>query len=124
MANNPTFGNSEPPTGRNISSSHGQRSILTPEVSNLIENVNELANTVNDLVIKNFELLKMARVPGDSLEILEPLTLQIAGVEENIESIVRRNDVVDGEIQGMKTDILSLSEKILAIKVSFKNTRL
>ena len=56
---------------------------------------------LGDLVIKNFELLKMARVPGDKLEILEPLTLQIAGVEENIESIVRRNDVVDGEIQGM-----------------------
>jgi len=49
---------------------------------------------------------------------LEPLNSQIADVEENIKSIVRRNDVVDGEIQGMKTDILSLSEKILAIKVS------
>ena len=49
---------------------------------------------------------------------LEPLSAQIAAVEENIESIVRRNDVVDEEIKGMKTDIQSLSEKILAIKVS------
>ena len=49
---------------------------------------------------------------------LEPLSMQIADVEENIEAIVRRNDVVDGEIQGMKTDINSLSEKITAIKVN------
>ena len=49
---------------------------------------------------------------------LKLLVEQIADVEENIKSIVIRNDVVDGEIQGMKTDILSLSEKILAIKVS------
>ena len=49
---------------------------------------------------------------------MQPLTLQIADVEENIKSIVRRNDVVDGEIQVMKTDILSLSEKILAFKAS------
>lgn len=44
--------------------------------------------------------------------------MQIADVEENIESIVRRNEVVDEEIQGMKTDINFLSEKITAIKVS------
>ena len=44
--------------------------------------------------------------------------MQIADVEENIESIVRRNEVVDEEIQGMKTDINSLSDKITAIKVS------
>ena len=43
--------------------------------------------------------------------------MQIADVEENIESIVRRNEVVDEEIQGMKTDINSLSDKITAIKV-------
>ena len=54
----------------------------------------------------------------DFNSVLEPLNSQIADVEENIKSIVRRNDVVDGEFQGMKTDILSLSEKILAIKVS------
>ena len=50
---------------------------------------------------------------------MEPLVAQIADVEEDIESIVRRNEVVDEEFQGMKTDILSLSDKILAIKVSF-----
>ena len=48
---------------------------------------------------------------------LEPLTAQIAGVEENVKSIVQRNEIVDEEIQGMKTDIISLSDKILAIKV-------
>ena len=50
---------------------------------------------------------------------MEPISAQITNVEENIESIVRRNEVVDEEIQGMKTDMLSLAEKILAIKVSF-----
>lgn len=49
---------------------------------------------------------------------LEPLTAQIAGVEQNMKSIVHRNEILDEEIQGMKTDIISLSEKILAIKVS------
>ena len=49
---------------------------------------------------------------------MEPLVAQIADVEEDIESIVRRNEVVDEEFQGMKTDILSLSDKILAIKVN------
>ena len=42
----------------------------------------------------------------------------MAGLEEDIESLVRRNEVVDEEFQGMKTDIASLSDKILAIKVS------
>ena len=54
----------------------------------------------------------------DIESVLEPLTAQIADVEENVESIVHRNGIVDEEIQGMKTDILSLSDKILAIKVS------
>ena len=54
---------------------------------------------------------------------LEPLTVQIAGVEENVKSIVKRNEIVDEEIQRMKTDIISLSEKILAIKVSFNNSK-
>ena len=48
---------------------------------------------------------------------LEPLTAQIADVEENVKSIVQRNENLDEEIQGMKTDIISLSDKILAIKV-------
>ena len=42
----------------------------------------------------------------------------MADLEEDIESLVRRNEVVDEEFQGMKTDIASLSDKILAIKVS------
>ena len=54
----------------------------------------------------------------DVESVLEPLTAQIAGVEENVKSIIQRNEIVDEEIQGMKTDILSLSDKILAIKVS------
>ena len=49
---------------------------------------------------------------------LEPIFAQLADVEENIEAIVRRNEVVDEEFQGMKTDIAALSDKILAIKVS------
>lgn len=53
---------------------------------------------------------------------LKPLSTQIADVEENIVAIVRRNDVVDEEIQGMKTDIQSLSDKILIIKVSSYRT--
>ena len=54
-------------TGRNFTSTHGQRGILTPEVSHLIINVNELANTVNELALKNVDLLKMARVPENNL---------------------------------------------------------
>ena len=50
---------------------------------------------------------------------MEPLSAQISDVEENIEAIVRRNNVVDEEMQGMKNDIQSLSDKILVIKVSF-----
>lgn len=49
---------------------------------------------------------------------MEPLSAQMADLEEDIESLVRRNEVVDEEFQGMKTDIASLSDKILAIKVS------
>ena len=44
--------------------------------------------------------------------------MQINGLEENIASIIRRNDIVDGEIQGIKSDMISLADKILAIKVS------
>ena len=49
---------------------------------------------------------------------LEPLSAQIGDLEEAIENLVRRNDVVDEEIQGMKADLVSLAGKILAIKVS------
>ena len=48
---------------------------------------------------------------------LAPLSAQIADVEETIESIVKRNEVVDEEFQGIKMDVASLSDKILAIKV-------
>ena len=44
--------------------------------------------------------------------------MQINDLEENIASIVRRNDIVDGEIQGIKSEMISLADKILAIKVS------
>ena len=44
--------------------------------------------------------------------------MQISDLEENIESIVRRNDIVDDQIQGIKSDMISLVDKILAIKVS------
>ena len=43
---------------------------------------------------------------------------QITDLEENINSILRRNDIIDEEIQGFKSDMLSLADKILAIKVS------
>ena len=49
---------------------------------------------------------------------LEPLSIQITDLEENIASIVRRNDIVDEEIQGIKSDMISLADNILAIKVS------
>ena len=44
--------------------------------------------------------------------------MQISDLEENIESIVRRNYIVDDQIQGIKSDMISLADKILAIKVS------
>ena len=56
---------------------------------------------------------------NDFESVLEPLAEQIADVEENMAALVRRNEVFDEEFQGMKTDIASLSDKILAIKVSF-----
>ena len=58
---------------------------------------------------------------NDFESVLEPLAEQIADVEENMAALVRRNEVVDEEFQGMKTDIAALSDKILAIKVSFES---
>ena len=55
---------------------------------------------------------------------MEPLSTQMTDLEENIESIVRRNDIVDDEIQGIKNDMISLVDKILAIKVSSVHGRL
>ena len=49
--------------------------------------------------------------------------MQINDLEENIASIVRRNDIIDDEIQGIKSDMISLADKILAIKVSSINER-
>ena len=49
--------------------------------------------------------------------------MQINDLEENIASIVRRNDIVDGEIQGIKNDMISLADKILVIKVSSTHRR-
>ena len=43
--------------------------------------------------------------------------MQITDLEQNIASIVRRNDIVDEEILGIKSDMISLADKILAIKV-------
>ena len=54
----------------------------------------------------------------DIKSVLEPLAAQMVDVEENIEAIVKRNEVVDEEFQGIKTDIASLSDKIMEIKVS------
>ena len=47
--------------------------------------------------------------------------MQINDLEENIASIVRRNDIVDQEIKGIKSDMVSFADKILAIKVSSVN---
>ena len=44
--------------------------------------------------------------------------MQITDLEENVASIVRRNDIVNDEILGIKSDMISLADKILAIKVS------
>ena len=66
MASKPISGDKEF-TERNLTSTHGQRGILTPEVSHLITNVNELANTVNELALKNVDLVKMSRVPENNL---------------------------------------------------------
>ena len=44
--------------------------------------------------------------------------MQISDIEYNIASIVKRNDIVDEEILGIKSDMISLADKILTIKVS------
>ena len=62
VAIKPTNGNHEQPV--ELSTKNDERGILTPEVSNLITSVNELAM---NMAIKNFEMLKMARVSGDDL---------------------------------------------------------
>ena len=49
---------------------------------------------------------------------MEPLSAHIADLEELIEYLVRRNDVLDEEVQGIKTDVVSLTDKISTLKVS------
>ena len=137
MAKNPAVGKFQHPVVISLATTQGHR-ILIPEVSDLITSLNQLTS-------HNFELLK--RVPEITCNIgpikkftfsfffyfliaifdifqdihaaLKPFSAQIADVEENIQAIVRRNNVVDEEMQGMKNDIQSLSDKILVIKVSF-----
>ena len=53
----------------------------------------------------------------DISSILEPLVANIDDVENNVGAILERNMVVDEQMQEMKIDIMSLSEKILSIKV-------
>ena len=55
----PMNGNDEKPAKNSLIESHGQL-IFMPEVSNLITSVNQLMS-------HNFELLKMARVPGNDI---------------------------------------------------------
>lgn len=51
------------------------------------------------------------------------MSAYISDIEKTIESIVNRNDEVDKEIQSMKTDIGSLSEKFSTFKVSSNLSR-
>ena len=55
----PTNGNDKYSAKNSLSESHGQL-IFIPEVSNLITSVNQLTS-------HNFELLKMAKVPGNDI---------------------------------------------------------
>ena len=59
VGRNTTIGNDKQAAKNSLSESHGQL-ILMPEVSNLITSVNQLMS-------HNFELLKMARVPGNDI---------------------------------------------------------
>ena len=59
MESKPTVGNFEQPAETSLSRTDGQR-ILIPEVSHLITSVDRLTS-------HNFELLKMAKVPGNDI---------------------------------------------------------
>ena len=59
MASKPISGNNQQLMENGISATNDQR-VLIPEVSNLITSVNQLTS-------QNFELLKMARVPGNKI---------------------------------------------------------
>ena len=55
---------------------------------------------------------------------MEPLSAQITDLEENIDFIVKRNDIVNDEIKGIKSEMISLADKMLVIKVGSINGRL
>ena len=55
---------------------------------------------------------------------MEPLSEQIIDVENNVAAIFQRNKIVDEQIRGIKTDILSLTGKIMDMKVNFEHVRL
>ena len=59
MERYPTNSNTEQLSKNSLTESHGQL-IFIPEVSNLITSVNQLTS-------HNFELLKMAKVPGNDI---------------------------------------------------------
>ena len=71
-----------------LSTNINQRGILTPKVSNLITSVNELA-------IKNFEMLKMSRISGNNLGLYRMwshekcLVLILSGMEPPLEELFR-----------------------------------
>ena len=54
----------------------------------------------------------------DPIKDIKSLAAQITDLHKNITSISTRNDIADGDIQDIKSDMLSLDAKILAIKVS------
>ena len=66
MANYPMSGNFQQPV-ESLTTTHGQR-VYTPEVSNLISSVDRLTS-------HNFELLKMAREPGNNIGLYQKARL-------------------------------------------------
>lgn len=72
MASKPISDNFQQPIENGISTINGQR-VLIPEVSNLITSVNQLTS-------QNFELLKIARIPGNDIGMYQkalPYTLSV-----------------------------------------------
>ena len=59
MTNEPTVGNFEKPSETSVSTTNGQHSFM-PDVSNLMTWVSQITS-------QNFELLKMARLPGNDI---------------------------------------------------------
>ena len=67
LASKSISGNYQKPVENNISTTIGHRSLI-PEVSNLITSVNQLTS-------HNFELLKMARDPGNDIGLYKKMFL-------------------------------------------------